>query len=84
MHQKSHRRASRRVPVSAPCDIRVQMWYGKVFPNRFRAIPLTVLNLKLDMRKRFRGNSASATTTKVKQENASASTTELPGTTSSL
>ena len=38
---------------------------------------------KLDMRKRFRGNSASATAARIKQENASPSTppTELPTTT---
>ncbi len=39
---------------------------------------------KLDMRKRFRGNSAGATAAKIKQESASAPTTELPGTTSSV
>ena len=38
---------------------------------------------KLDMRKRFRGNSASAATAKVKQESTLEPTTELPGTTSS-
>jgi cytochrome c oxidase assembly factor 5 len=42
-----------------------------------------LMPFKLDMRKRFRGNSASATAAKIKQENASNSTpsTELPATT---
>ena len=38
---------------------------------------------QLDMRKRFRGNSASATAARIKQEGASAPTTELPRTPSS-
>jgi cytochrome c oxidase assembly factor 5 len=36
---------------------------------------------KLDMRKRFRGNSAGATVARIKQEGASVQTTELSGTT---
>ncbi|KAN0140015.1 Cytochrome c oxidase assembly protein PET191 domain containing protein [Lactarius tabidus] len=56
-------------------------------PEECRSLRLATFECKrgmLDMRKRFRGNSASATTTKVKQESVSAPTTELPGTTSSL
>ncbi|KAI0002969.1 cytochrome c oxidase assembly protein PET191-domain-containing protein [Russula compacta] len=55
-------------------------------PEECRSLRLATFECKrgmLDMRKRFRGNSAGATAARIKQEGASASTTELPGTTGS-
>ncbi|KAH9077467.1 cytochrome c oxidase assembly protein PET191-domain-containing protein [Lactarius deliciosus] len=56
-------------------------------PEECRSLRLATFECKrgmLDMRKRFRGNSASAAAVKIKQESASAPTTELPRTTSSV
>ncbi|KAF8505489.1 cytochrome c oxidase assembly protein PET191-domain-containing protein [Russula emetica] len=55
-------------------------------PEECKSLRLATFECKrgmLDMRKRFRGNSASATAAKIKQDNASTSTpsTELPTTT---
>ncbi|KAI9429502.1 cytochrome c oxidase assembly protein PET191-domain-containing protein [Lactarius indigo] len=56
-------------------------------PEECRSLRLATFECKrgmLDMRKRFRGNSASATAVRIKQESASAPTTESPRTTSSV
>jgi len=57
---------------------------GMVYPlSPLKYCIITLLMaFKLDMRKRFRGNSASATAARIKQENASTITpsTELPAT----
>ncbi|KAI9466729.1 hypothetical protein BJY52DRAFT_1233972 [Lactarius psammicola] len=56
-------------------------------PEECRSLRLATFECKrgmLDMRKRFRGNSAGAAAARIKQEGASAPTTELPRTTSSV